>query len=133
MTALEQLIQEAEGEATLERRWADLDHRTHMYVGVLAVVAGVVAGIAASAEWAKAIIAAAGFAAAILAGIQTFARKEDRSRFHYKKFAELKRVAHEGLILRERGEPPSEDELRRLADRLEALQGEIFDGETAGP
>jgi hypothetical protein len=130
--ALDEIIREARADAEAALKWGSADHNLHLAVGVFAVVAGGLAGLSGLAEFQGAFTAVAGFAAAILAGVQTLAQAEERSRFNYKNGADFKGLVLDGLILQDRDEPaPSQEELRDLAGRLTAIRGRVFGSESA--
>ena len=131
MSAIDDIISEAERERDQEASWAHNDHALHFGAGTSAVVAGVVAGVSAATNLVRVVTAIAGFAAAVLAGFQTFARAEERSRFHYRQSADLAGIALDGRILAER--TPSEEELTALSGRLTKIRERVFGDESKPP
>ena|SRR5438067_1825385 len=127
MGAIDEIIREASAEQKGSSRWALSDHLTHLTIGSLAVIAGVLAGVSNTAEWARILGAISGFAAAMFAGIQTLARAEERSRYHARQSGRFGGVVLDAKVLSERGNPPpSQKELHELVKRLTDIRCEVF-------
>lgn len=118
MSILGEIESEAREFAAQSQSWGNRNHASHDVLGVLAIVAGLLAGSSGFAEWSPAITGAAGFGAALLAGLQSFLRSEDKARYHWDIAADLSDIALEARQFAGREAPPSEDEVTMLRQRL---------------
>jgi len=122
---LERIQNEAEAEDLKAGRWGQLNHLAYMVFGLAAIVAGVIAGVSGAAGWAAWLITIAGFAAAILAGAQTFLKTEEKARFHWKRAADFKAIRRDAVITAAEPGATTAD-VRAISTRLEEVQGREF-------
>jgi len=127
---LSTIRREAQEDAGKSARWGQINHISYMVFGILAIIAGVLAGISGGASWPSWLTAVAGFAAALLAGLQTFLNAEDKARYHWKKAADLRALDRRAEILASQ-DNPSAVAVQELSDRLEEIQGRPFAADQA--
>jgi hypothetical protein len=96
-------------------------------VGISAVIAGVVAGIAGLAENVPLLTGIAGFGASALAGIGTKLDAERLARFHFSQAADYGEVARLFETLATATVEPTRDELDALVSRMAQIQGRWLD------
>jgi hypothetical protein len=105
--------------------WAERNHWSHIVFGIAAVIAGTVAGVSGAASWPAWLTAIAGFGAALLAGLQTFLKAEEKAQFHWRRAADLKAIARDAGIMAAESETTTAD-VRELSRRYEDVQGRQF-------
>jgi len=108
-------------------KYGQRHRKAHFAVGISAVIAGVIAGIAGLAEDAPLLTGIAGFGASALAGIGTKLDAERLARFHFSQAADYGQVARLFETLATGTAEPTRDELDRLVSRFAQVQGRSLD------
>ncbi len=101
-------------------------HRTYYVVGVAAILAGAAAGGLGFSNGDPILTGLGGVAASVLAGIQALFQLETKAQYHYAKAADYNRVRRTCIRYRARSEPPTQDELKGIEERLGETQARPF-------
>jgi hypothetical protein len=126
VSALDELIREAQQDRKDARTWGNNNYTWHHVLGIIGVLAGVVATVSAATDWVLIVTAVAAALAAIVAALQTFWSAEEKARFHYAKHAEFGAVVLTANKLKERSRGPSDAEYQSLVDQLTAIRARPF-------
>jgi hypothetical protein len=128
VSALDEFAREAQELSAFAQKMGDRNHGAHYFVGLAAVLAGVTAAGLGFGEADRIITGIGGVIAAVLAGVQTLFTFEAKARYHYAKVADYSGVRRWCTRLNDGYEPPSQAELRQIADRLTEIQSRPFQG-----
>jgi hypothetical protein len=133
---MDEVVGDIEAQASLESQRSRSAWRanllTHYLVGIVGVASGAIAGISALAEAAPAITAAAGFAAALAAGLQSFLNAEAKARHHYVQASEWTALARQAQMLAKRGSDVEDRDVAALIDAAREL-GRVTFGAASEP
>jgi hypothetical protein len=130
MTAIEALIEQADGHAEDSTHWGNRNHGWHFALGILTIFVGVVAAGIGAVGVESAITGVVGLVAGGIGGVQSFASPEDRAQWHYAHVGEYEAVANKARVLADRRGPVDETEITALVDELKELRTRRF---PAGP
>jgi hypothetical protein len=111
----------------MSQRRGRVNQNTCYVLGVIGAAAGFLAGVSAANGSLHAVSAVAGVTAGLIAAVQTFLTRREKSRFQFDKAADASEVALIGRVLSEGEHPPSQDQLIELAQRLSAIRRRPFD------
>lgn len=126
-TALERIVAEAEAFRDMSQRRGRINQNLYYVLGVIGAAAGFLAGAsAANGSW-HAVSGVAGVTAGLIAAVQTFLTRKEKSRFQFDKAADAGEVALIGRVLGEGEHPPSQDQLIELARCWSAIRRRPFD------
>ncbi len=126
-TALEKIIEEAESFRDMSQRRGTLNQNIYYTLGVVGAGAGFLAGVSAANDSLQILSGIAGVLAGLIAAVQTFLTRKEKSRFQYDNAADAAEVALTGRILTESEERPTQDQILELAKRLTAIRRRPFD------
>lgn len=99
--------------------WA---HWTRLALGVLGVVAGVLAGGSALADKDTTVVASAAFISAIIVGLQTFLNPGKNAEDNWRRAAGLATVSRKWQRMASAAEEPTREEFNRLLEEWEKLE-----------
>lgn len=126
-SALERIVTEAETFRDKSQKRGAFNQNFYYVLGFFGAIAGFLAGVAAANSSWHVISGVAGVAAGLIAAVQTFLTRKEKSRFQFDKAADAGEVALIGRILDEGESPPSQDQLIELAERWSAIRRRPFD------
>ena len=124
-SALKAIIEEAEAFSKSARKRASFNLGLYYTIGIVGVIAGILA--AAGNSLPHLITVLVGLVAAAAVAMQTFLRRQEKSRFQYDNGADAGAIALSGRILSDREQPPTEDELLDLVSRLTEVKHRPFE------
>jgi hypothetical protein len=124
-SALETIIAEAEAFRRNAQKKGSVNLAGYYTIGAVGVIAGILASAGNSLP--HLITVLVGLVAAGAVAMQTFLRRQEKSRFQYDNGADAGAIALSGRILADRERPPTEDELLDLVNRLTEIRLRPFE------
>jgi hypothetical protein len=124
-SALETIVAQAEAFQKQNRKKGTRNLAIYYLIGALGVLAGILASAGHSLPHLVTIVV--GLVAAAAVAMQTFLKRLEKSRYQYDNAADASAIALSGRILADRAQPPTEDELLDLVDRLTEILHRPFE------